>query len=330
MTHMLSSAALRRQRRAEQLLVSPQAHHASQRTEEEIRESLVWHSSIWCQLSLPYRPRTDQTVFERANGNLTLTMVAPPGQLPYGVYDRRLLLWMDDAAFRQKSPVLDLDETDVYGFIRSVSPGDPARTRLESSERRRVQEAMYRLYSVNLSLLDRSSPNGARARKLSILSGYDLWLGRESNDAPLWDSAIILGDDYYRALIEHPVPIDKKLLTVLGKSPGAIDVATWLPWRVHPSVQPGPTRRPISWDALQMQFGGQNSNERQDRASLKLRIEEVAAFYAEHGDFVRVDQRGLSIRRPVELLPGRRPARHIPIGSRGTWQRQRSRVGENR
>lgn len=320
----------RRRRRAQQLLLSPQARHAAQRTDDEIRDSLTWHSAIWSQLSLPYRVKPGQTIYERTNGRFTLTMVAPPGLLPYGVYDRRFLLWMDDTAFRQQSPILALDDRAIYEFVRSVSPGDPARTRLYRSEQLRVEESMYRLYSVTPSLLDRSDPSAERARKLAILTGYDLWLGRESDAAPLWDSAIILGDEYFSALMSHPVPIDKKLLTVLGKSAEAIDVATWLPWRVHPSVQSRPTQRPISWSALLNQFGGQNGSDRYKRYSLKARIEEVAAFYADHGDFVTVDQQGLRINRPVELLPGRRPVRTIPLGIRGASRRPLKRPGENR
>lgn len=104
--------------------VSRRSETAAERTVGEIRGDLAWHSAIWCQLSLPYRAKPDQVVFERTNGGRTFEVLAKPGMMPRGVYDRRFLLWMSNAAHDQQSRQLTLDNADIVEFFRSVTGGE--------------------------------------------------------------------------------------------------------------------------------------------------------------------------------------------------------------
>lgn len=283
---------------------------AADRTVGEIRGDLAWHSAIWCQLSLPYRVKPNQVVFERTNGGRTLEVLAKPGMMPRGLYDRRFLLWMSNAAHEQQSRQLVLDNTDIVEFFRSVTGGEANRTRLSTRERDRIESAVRRLFGAHLTIVDRTDPQRERGGAMRIVSQYDLWLGGDTSTQALWDSSVTLSEEYADSIRGHAVPVDRALLRAMGKSAEAIDVATWLPWRVHPSVLHAPTR--ISWAALLDQFGQQNSRVRDARLSLKKHIEEVAAFYETAGQapFASTTEHGVRL-RPVELLPGVRPKKVI-------------------
>lgn len=283
---------------------------AADRTKGEIRGDLAWHSAIWCQLSLPYRVKPDQVVFERTNGGRSLEVLAKPGMMPRGVYDRRFLLWMSNSAHEQKSRQLVLDNVDIVNFFRSVTGSNAQQTRLRANERDRIEGSVRRLFGAHMTLVDRTDAARERGSAMRIVSQYDLWLGGDAGTQALWDSTVTLSEEYADSIRGHAVPVDRALLRTMGKSAEAIDVATWLPWRVHPSVLHKPTR--ISWTALLQQFGQQNRRARDARLSLKNHIEEVAAFYeaAGHEKFSTVTEHGVQL-RPAELLPGVRPKKII-------------------
>ena len=62
---------------------------------------------------------------------------------------------------------------------------------------------------------------------------------------------ITLSEPFYDELTQHPVPVDKRALKALRKSPLALDIYCWLTYRM--SYLRRSTE--IPWAALQVQFG---------------------------------------------------------------------------
>jgi non-specific serine/threonine protein kinase len=79
-----------------------------------------------------------------------------------------------------------------------------------------------------------------------------LWTPQSGNEAGTWRSKVKLTNNFFQECINNPVPIDLRAFKVLRGSPLAMDVYTWLTYRmsyVHS------TTRPISWESLMLQFG---------------------------------------------------------------------------
>jgi len=90
---------------------------------------------------------------------------------------------------------------------------------------------------------------------------------------------VTLGWDFFDEIIARPVPIDKRVLKALKRSPMAIDIYCWLTYRMSYLRR----RTSIPWEALQMQFGadyGANAQGLRDfRRALLKHLHAVKAVY---------------------------------------------------
>ena len=67
----------------------------------------------------------------------------------------------------------------------------------------------------------------------------------------LWQDRVLLDEDFYRALREHPVPLSETALRAIGARSLVIDIYIWLAYRLHA------LRRDVEvgWPSLYGQFG---------------------------------------------------------------------------
>jgi hypothetical protein len=65
-----------------------------------------------------------------------------------------------------------------------------------------------------------------------------------------WDDHVVLDETFWRALRDHPVPLQERAIKKLAHRSLALDVYIWLAWRCHELK--GPVN--ISWPALNAQF----------------------------------------------------------------------------
>jgi Plasmid encoded RepA protein len=110
----------------------------------------------------------------------------------------------------------------------------------------------------------------------------------ELDDQPsLWKDRVRLDEGFYRALLEHPVPLSESALKAIGPRSLVIDVYIWLAYRLHAlkrSVE-------IGWPALASQFGGGAQAIRQFRAYFLEALELALAAYPDAR--VALGERGL-------------------------------------
>jgi hypothetical protein len=72
------------------------------------------------------------------------------------------------------------------------------------------------------------------------------------DDQPsFWQDRVLLDEDFYRALREHPVPISESSLRAIGPRSMVIDVYIWLAYRLHALKKD----IDVSWPAFYAQFG---------------------------------------------------------------------------
>ena len=167
--------------------------------------------------------------------------------LPYGTYPRLLLTWLTTEAVRTKTPELVLGPT-LSGFMGQLG--------LLSTGGRwgtisRLRDQMRRLFSSTISCA-MVAPTEDMGMRMGVALKYRLWWDPKSPDqAALWLSTVTLSHDFFREIIERPVPIDMRALQALKRSPMALDIYCWLTYRLSYLKK----KTEIPWAALQTQFG---------------------------------------------------------------------------
>ena len=77
------------------------------------------------------------------------------------------------------------------------------------------------------------------------------WRPKQPTQKSFWESNLTLTEPFFREVTDRPVPIDMRAIRALRRSPMAIDLYTWLTYRM--SYLRASTV--ILWEGLQLQFG---------------------------------------------------------------------------
>lgn len=224
--------------------------------------------------TMPYKdPKTD--VFKRVNGDFKLRIVAGyEGGIPYGIYPRLLMSWVATEAVRKQSPVIELGDS-LRVFLRDVlelrSAGGGARgsaTRVTEQMKRLFGSLITAQYSGTQEKRGFVLKNVLIAEELEIdedevlqLTGpgeAQLWTPQAKHEAGQWKSQVRLTNSFFQECITSPVPIDLRAYKALRGSPLAMDVYTWLTYRMSYTER---RSRPIRWESLMMQFGTSHTTE---------------------------------------------------------------------
>lgn len=216
--------------------------------------------------TMPYKDQknldgTPKESFTRQNGDFKLRIVAGyEGGLPFGIYPRLLMSWVTTEAVRKQSPIIELGDSlsmflrDVLD-LRSTSGGKRGTaTRVSEQMKRLFGSLITAQYSGTLEKRGFVMKNILIAEELEMNETDEnaLWTPQNGNEAGTWRSKVKLTNNFFQECITNPVPIDLRAFKVLRGSPLAMDIYTWLTYRmsyVHS------TTRPISWESLMLQFG---------------------------------------------------------------------------
>lgn len=286
------------------------------------------------QATMPYRdPKT--RVFERTNGDFKLSILAGyEGGIPYGIYPRLLMSWLTTEAVITKSPEINLGGS-LNSFLRDVMDLRNVGGGIRGGNSR-VSEQMKRLFSslITARYMGGLNHRGFALRNVLIAERVDiskqdfdrfdagqklenepanqtdetdnkLWVPRKLDESGTWSSTLRLTDSFFRECIAHPVPIDLRAYKALRGSAMAMDVYTWLTYRMSYTTK---ASRPIRWESLQMQFGsaspGDEQGVRDFRKAFLKALKVVLVVYPEAK--LKADITG------VTLLPSRPHV--LPLG----------------
>lgn len=245
------------------------------------------------QATLPHR-KVEGTYFERRNGAFTLTLLAPPRVgLPYGSIPRLLLAWLTTEAVRTQSREIELGES-MSAFMRELGLV-PTGGRWGSITR--LKEQTRRLFGSTVSAIYEDGKRMAILNQ-SIADKAVLWWDPKPVDqVDQWQSAVTLSEQFFREVVDHPVPVDIRALKALKKSPLALDIYCTLTHRASYMTKAST----VPWSALATQFGSDYGRLRAFKAAFLAELHKVAAVYVA-AEFEASDE-GLTIK----------PARpHIP------------------
>ena len=236
------------------------AHLAIEQEDAKSAGALGFMSRALVIATMPYKdPKAD--VFKRVNGDFRLRIVAGyEGGIPYGIYPRLLMSWVATEAVRKGSPVIELGDS-LRAFLRDVldlrSSGGGAR-----GSASRVTEQMKRLFGslITAHYIGGQDAKGFLLKNVLIAEELalddaemaGLWTPQAEHEAGSWQSRLRLTNGFFQECVTNPVPIDLRAYKALRGSPLAMDVYTWLTYRMSYTQR---RSRPIRWEPLMMQFG---------------------------------------------------------------------------
>lgn len=223
------------------------------------------------QATLPHR-KVEGNEFERRNGSFTLTLQAPSKiGLPYGSVPRLLLAWVTTEAVKTKSRELELgDSMSAFMGELGLSPTGGSTgsiTRLKNQSRRLFASTVSASYEDKEKVTDM----GYRLADKSVL----WWHAKDPEQAGLWKSTVTLSEHFFNEVVDRPVPIDMRAIKALKQSPMALDIYTWLTYRVSYLKRP----TVIPWAGLAMQFGSDYARLRDFKASFLVELRKVVTVY---------------------------------------------------
>ena len=193
--------------------------------------------TIHCQCGIPYKnPGDDVREWDRKQGGASLRIEAGSAidartgrfvklGLPYGEKPRLVLIHLASEAVRTASPVVDV-EGSMTAFARSLG--------VETNGRhlRTLKDQLARLAAATIRM---GVIEGDRAVQVNtqIVSAFDLWFPKQSDQRVLWPSTVRLSEEYFQSLGRHAVPLDRRAVTALSSSSMALDTYVWLAQRLH-------------------------------------------------------------------------------------------------
>jgi hypothetical protein len=237
-------------------------------------QAIAFMPRLFVLTTLPHR-RPQANRFERVNGWQSMLMVAPRRiGLSYGVYARLLLMFITTEAVQKKSRRIHLGATPNHLARRlglsSISGLRGTAPRLEAQVRK-LTSTTWSWRSVEQTsrsaITHRTGPTVAPSLQALAVK---LGLPRAN-----WQSSLILHGSFFFEITRSAVPVDLQAIHQLKGSPLALDLYTWLTYRM--SYLRKPTLVP--WKGLEAQLGADYARPRDFRRMTLARLGDVVGAY---------------------------------------------------
>ena len=226
---------------------------------EPEKYEVTYQHKVLAQTCLPYRNPGDEVAEWIRQGNNTALMIQAmkvlnpktgktitPG-LPYGPKARLLMIYINEQAVLQNSPLIDVEE-HMTGFLREVH-GRP----LDGRQIRQYKNQMARIAACDFSITVALSKERTVTEGGRIVRRFDLWFPKDGNQKVLWSSQIQLSEEYFQSLKKYLVPLNRHAIGALSNNAMGLDIYAWLAQRLHHISNQ--RQQFVSWKNLKDQFG---------------------------------------------------------------------------
>jgi hypothetical protein len=277
---------------------------------ESESQNLGFSSRPFVLCGLPVkRPSAGCLLHERRNGQFVLQVTGHPSYgLPWG-QDRLVPIFLATMAIRQQTPRITFDSAagmlDTFGMQQG------------GSQYRRLVESFERIFGATIFFgTDTQREHAAviqRAR-FNFMAEARIWYSRDPDQKLLpgdCQNVIVLSDEFYREIFNHPIPTDLEAAKVLSGSPAALDLFMWLSYRCFTAR--GRERVPLFGNfGLVSQLGSTGyARPRKFREKLEGWLNLVRVMWPECPAVIDSDGTGLFVDRSRAVLPlGGFDARH--------------------
>jgi len=270
---------------------------------EQANQALCFCSRPFVLCGLPVRrPPQNQLVYQRRNGQFVLQITGHPDYgLPFG-QDRIVPIFLATLAVQQKSPIVRFRSAGEMLEIFGMHKG--------GKEYRRLVSAFERIFGATIFFGTdqiRSTARLVQRSRFNFLREAQIWYNREPDQPVLSDefeNVIVLSDEFYREITEHPIPTDLDAVRVLSASPAVLDLFMWLSYRCFSAR--GEETIPLSGGlGLAAQLGNaEYARPRKFREKLSEWLRVVKAMWPQCPAAISPDGRSLLV-RPAAALTAR-------------------------
>lgn len=236
---------------------------------------------------LPHKPQSEP-IWRRDGHNLTMLIQSGIDRsgdnlgVPYGSYARFILLFLQSQAIKTNSREIELGRSmRVWLGNMGLSIGGTT-YRMVNEQARRISGCTLTFYA--------DQGNKEVMRRGGFVDGAITLTDVASNQPSLWQERVLLNEEFYRALQNHPVPLSESALRAIGPRSMVLDIYIWLAYRLHALK----TDVDVSWPSLNAQFGAGYRRLRDFRAGFIEGLELALAVYPEAR--VSVGDKGVTLR----------------------------------
>lgn len=258
------------------------------------------------QATLPHKNPGDVPAWSRTNGNYALTI--QPGWdtwkkqsfgYPYGTIPRLLIFWLTTEALRTGSRHIELGD-HLADFMRKLGL-DSSRGGIRS-DAHRLRDQMERLFRARISFEYRDERQQSWLDMQIAPKGMQWWNHSLNEQPTLWENWVELGEEFYKAITDHPVPVNMDALQTLKNSPLALDLYAWLTYQAFRASSSKRSRR-ISWKSLHEQLGADYADVQNFRRKAIEAIRKIESVYP--GLQLETIEGGLSVKPSSPAIPSK-------------------------
>jgi hypothetical protein len=255
---------------------------------------------ILCGLPVK-RPAAGVLLHERRNGQFFLQVTGHPNYgLPWG-QDRLVPIFLATLAVRQQKQTITFrsaaEMLDTFGMQQG------------GSQYRRLLGAFQRVFGATIffgtdTQLDKAAV--LHHVRFNFMSEARIWYSRDPAQQNLpgdCQNTIVLSEQFYREIQNHPIPADLEVAKALSSSPAVLDLFMWLSYRCFTAH--GEERVPLFGDfGLVSQLGSANyARARRFRERLEKWLDLVRIMWPECPAFISADGRAIIVNRAHAIRP---------------------------
>jgi hypothetical protein len=176
-------------------------------------------------------------------------------------------------------------------------------------EYRRLIGAFERIFGATIFFGTDTLMPGAKVvhrSRFNFLREATIWYNRNENQPSLSDAfenVIVLSDEFYQEIVEHPIPTDMDAVRVLSSAPATLDLFMWLSYRCFAAK--GEEEVPIfGTRGLAAQLGNvEYSRPRRFRQKLEASLDAIRGMWPECPARVSADGSRLIVNRATAVAP---------------------------
>jgi replication initiator protein len=197
---------------------------------ESANQNLGFASRPFVLCGLPVkRPPKGALLHERRNGQFLLQVTGHPQYgVPWG-QDRLVPIFLATLAVRQQSQTITFrsaaEMLDLFGMQQG------------GSQYRRLILAFQRVFGATIFFgtdTQREKAMVMHRCRFNFMREARIWYSRNPEQEMLpggFENEVVLSDEFYREIRDHPIPADLEAAKALSCSPAALDLFMWLSYR---------------------------------------------------------------------------------------------------
>ena len=191
--------------------------------------------------------------------------------LPYGTKPRLVMAFISSEAVKTKNREILLGKS-LSQFMERLDL-QPTGGRWGTIPM--LKEQMKRLFSATISFHYQNKVAEISGGFKIVSQAILFWDQKSPNQTTLWESSVTLTEEFYKEIIQHPIPINMDALSALKSSSLALDIYCWLTYRMSYLKRD----IEIPWEFLALQFGSDYTELRDFKKNFLWQLRKVLAIY---------------------------------------------------